>query len=131
MPDKNKKALAAYRLKTASECLVTAGNNMAASDYKAAANRSYYCIFSAIRAVLALDGFDSKKHSGIISEFRRGYIKTGAFPIEFSDMIKEAFNARGKSDYDDFFVISKTEVMEQIENARVFLAAVEEYLSDK
>jgi len=59
------------------------------------------------------------------------YIKQEAFPVEFSDIIKEAFNARGKSDYDDFFIISKDEVAEQIENARIFLAAVEEYLADK
>lgn len=44
-------------------------------DYKTVANRSYYAVFSAMRAVLALDSFDSKKHSGIIAEFRRRYLK--------------------------------------------------------
>ena len=115
----------------AKECLVTANNNIAAGDFKAAANRSYYCIFNTMRAVLALDSFDSKKHSGIISEFRRTYIKEAVFPSEFSDIIKEAFDTRGKSDYDDFYVISKDEVASQIENARIFLVAVEKYLADK
>ena len=38
-------------------------------SYRSANNRAYYSIFHAIRSVLALDGFDSKKHSGVISEF--------------------------------------------------------------
>jgi uncharacterized protein (UPF0332 family) len=32
------------------------------------------------------------------------------------------------SDYDDFFVISKAEVEEQVKNAEVFLSAVKTYL---
>ena len=43
-------------------------------------HRSYYAIFHAMRAVLALDGIDMKRHSGVMSEFRRLYIKTGILP---------------------------------------------------
>ena len=43
--------------------------------YRSAANRAYYAIFHAMRAVLALDGVDMKHHSGIISEFRKGISK--------------------------------------------------------
>ena len=38
-------------------------------QFRASINRSYYSIFHALRAVLALDGYDSSKHSGIISYF--------------------------------------------------------------
>lgn len=34
-------------------------------------------VFYAMRPVLVFDGYDSKKHSGIISEFRKTYIKSG------------------------------------------------------
>lgn len=47
--------------------------------YDTAANRSYYAIFHAARVVLALDGQDYKKHSGVISNFQKNYIKTGIF----------------------------------------------------
>jgi len=60
-------------------------------SFETAANRSYYCIFSAMRAVLALDRFNSKKHSGIIAAFRKDYIRTGIFPKEFSEIINNAF----------------------------------------
>jgi uncharacterized protein (UPF0332 family) len=98
------------------------------SHYKDAANRSYYCIFHSMRAVLALDGIDSKKHSGIISEFRKRYVKTGKFSANFSDTIKDAFDVRTDSDYQDFYTVSKEDVQHQVNNAEEFLHAVQKYL---
>ena len=60
--------LARYRLGQAADCLKAAENNLGSKLYKNALNRSYYCIFHSIRAVLALDMFDAKKHSGAIFE---------------------------------------------------------------
>ena len=97
-------------------------------NYKSAANRSYYAIFHAMRSVLAFDGIDMKHHSGIISEFRRLYIKTGIFETKLSAIISVLFNVRQDSDYDDFFVISKVEVLEQIDSAVFFLEEIKKYL---
>ena len=69
--------LAAYRLEQAEQCLQSARLLADAGDYKGAANRSYYCVFHAMRGLLALQGKDFKKHSGVIAEFRREYIRTG------------------------------------------------------
>jgi uncharacterized protein (UPF0332 family) len=123
--------LASQRLQQARECLQTAEVDIAAGLFKAAANRSYYCIFHAMRAVLALDKFDSKKHSGVISAFRKNYVKTGVFTADISDIIRISFTVRNESDYEDFYVISKEKVTTQLENARAFLSAVEEYLAPK
>ena len=62
---------------------------LASESYRSAAKRAYYAIFHAMRAVLALDGVDMKHHSGIISEFRKRYIKTGAFDTSLSGIISE------------------------------------------
>jgi uncharacterized protein (UPF0332 family) len=130
-PDKIPKDLALYRLQRAKECLQDAEKLTVDDSYKFSANRSYYCIFHAMRAVQALDGFDSKKHSGVISAFRKDYIKTGIFPAFLSDIIGSAFVIRNDSDYEDFYVISKAKVVAQTENATTFLAAVEEYINKK
>lgn len=45
-----------------------------------------------------------------------------------SDIISEAFDIRSASDYNDYFVISKKEVEEQILNAQYFCDRVEEYV---
>jgi uncharacterized protein (UPF0332 family) len=100
-------------------------------DYKAAANRSYYAVFSAMRAVLALDGLDFKKHSGVIAEFRKSYIKTGVFSTELSRIIDSLKDVRQSSDYDDFYLISKEEIAEQVEDAGLFVNAVSGYLAER
>jgi uncharacterized protein (UPF0332 family) len=128
-PDYNPEDLAHYRIDKAKMCLQDA--QVPAISLENAANRSYYCIFSAMRAVLALDQFDSKKHSGVIAAFQKNYIKTGIFPVAFSDTIKKAFEVRNESDYKDFYLISKAAVAAQVENAKTFLEAVEKYVGER
>jgi uncharacterized protein (UPF0332 family) len=86
-PDRTPENLASFRLYQAKECLQSAEREFAADSFKAAANRSYYCIFHSMRAVLALERFDSRKHSGIMSAFRKDYIRNGIFPPEFSKIV--------------------------------------------
>ena len=100
-------------------------------DYRGAANRSYYAVFHAMRAVLALDGVDMKHHSGIISEFRRRYIKTELLDKGLSEVIQLQSEYRTSSDYDDFFVLSKEEVTEQVSSAGQFLSAIEKFLDEE
>jgi uncharacterized protein (UPF0332 family) len=80
---------------------------------------------------LALDQFDSKKHSGVISAFQKNYIKTNVFPVIFSDTVTNAFEIRNESDYDDFYFVSKDKVTAQVENAKTFLEAVEKYVGER
>ena len=123
--------LSKIRLDNAKERLAFADEILAIGDYKTVANRSYYAVFSAMRAVLALDGIDSKKHSGIIAEFRKNYLKTEILPKALSPMIDALVEIRQGSDYDDFYIVSKEEVCEQFENAKVFVNEVEKLLKTK
>lgn len=122
---------ARYRLDKARRCIKTAELNYADNDYEGAANRSYYAVFHAIRSILALEGVDFKKHSGVIGYFREKYIKTGMFDVELSDIVGDLFEARGSSDYDDFYVISKERVEEQIRNAKHFVDVMDNYIQLK
>lgn len=124
-------ALSKIRINNAKERVAFADGILAIGDYKTVANRSYYAVFYAMRAVLALDGIDSKKHSGIIAEFRKNYLKTEILPKTLSPMIDALVEIRQGSDYDDFYVVSKDEVCEQLENAKVFISEVEKFLKSK
>lgn len=126
--DKERADLAIYRLETARQCIISAKTLMEISDYRGAANRSYYAVFHCMRSVLALCFADFSKHSAVGAYFRKEYIKTGIFEVTMSDIISEAFDIRSDSDYNDYFVISKKEVEEQISNARYFYEKVEEYV---
>lgn len=121
--------LAKRRMSKAKDCLNDSAHLIQNGGYKSSANRSYYAVFHAIRAVLAFNDFDSKKHSGIISEFRRLYIKTGVFNDEVSRIIGRQFDIRSASDYDDFFDISEEIAKKTFEEARFVLSEIEDYLN--
>jgi uncharacterized protein (UPF0332 family) len=53
--------LSGYRLEQAERCLKSAKTLLLDLDYKGAANRAYYCVFHAIRSILALESIDFKK----------------------------------------------------------------------
>ncbi len=130
MPDVLKD-LSTARIERSKDCLREAKLLLDNGEYRGAANRAYYAAFHALRAVLALDDFDSKKHSGIISKFRETYIKTGRFTPEMSDTISSLFRIRSASDYDDFYIASKADVEAQYQRAEKLVAEIERYLATK
>lgn len=123
--------LSRYRLSTAKENLQTAVNNCKMGDYKSSINRSYYAIFHSLRAVTAMDRFDSRKHSGIIAFFNRTYVKEHIFPGNTSALIDSAFRLREKADYTDFFIVAKEDAEAQIDTAEKIISMIESYLEDR
>jgi uncharacterized protein (UPF0332 family) len=123
--------LSKYRYETSLEDIKDAKIMLENGRYKNALNRSYYAIFHAIRAVNVLDGFDSSKHSGVIAFFNQTYVKTGIFDKELSKIIKSASEQRESADYLDFFIASRADAVEQIENAEKFISYIRIYLIQK
>ena len=123
--------LSKYWLTTAKSDLNAARVLYSAKEFRAAVNRSYYAIFHSLRAVLALDGFDSSKHSGIIAYFNQHYVKTEAFDKKLSKLISSAFRLREKADYQDFYIVTAQEAEGQIEVAEQVIVNIEAYLSDR
>ena len=60
MPEISNISLSKYRLDKAGDMLSTSMRDLEAKDYASANNRAYYCIFHAMRAVLAMDNEDYK-----------------------------------------------------------------------
>lgn len=116
--------LAEYRLSRAQEDLKSAEKLLAEKDYRLSLNRSYYAIFHALRAVNALDEFDSSKHSGVIAHFNHYHVKTEDFPKEVSRMITEAMEIRQRADYEDFYIASRRDAEKQFENAKYIVDLV-------
>ena len=64
-----------------------------------------------------------------MANFNKDYVKTSVFPREMGRKIGQAEEIRHASDYDDFYIASKEETMEQIENTKSVILAVKDYLS--
>lgn len=117
--------LSAYRLNKAKDLLEQAKLLDDNDKFDGSINRSYYAIFNAIKSLLALVRLDSAKHSGVISFFDRYFVKTGIFDKKFSRIAHSAFDSRQDYDYEDFYMPTKEESQNQIEDAEDFIHEVE------
>lgn len=127
----NRQDLMQYRLDMAKERLESAKLLLDHGSYKDSIGRSYYAIFTAVRALLALDGVDFSKHAGVIVYFQREYIKTGIFEKRYSKYISQAFQIRNNTDYADFYIVSKDDAVEQYERAQEFFGVIKNYLQQQ
>ena len=125
--DEEKWILASLRLEQAHQCLKAANALLAIGDSRGAVNRAYYAVFHAMRSVLATEGKDFSKHSGVISYFRMNYVKNGVFGKDLSDTISNLFASRSMSDYDDYFELSEEDVLKLVDEANGFVAAVKSF----
>lgn len=123
--------LSNYRLEQAKENLEEATVLFENNKYKGASNRAYYSIFHAVKAVLAIEQTDFKKHSSVIAYFNKEYISKDIFPKELGKRVSEARFYREKSDYVDFYIITKEECNLQIETAKMAIDLVSKYIDKK
>ncbi len=122
--------LVRYRLNFAEEKLKSAKILLDAGQLKDSVGRSYYALFSAVRAVLATEEVDFSKHAGVISYFQKHYIKEHVFDSKYSKYLTMAFQIRNSCDYDDFYVISRARAEEQYKHAEEMIEIIKDYLQN-
>ena len=120
-----------YRLKRAEETLCVAKTLLDVGAYKDSNNRSYYAAFYAMKAVYAVKGEDYKKHKTLLANFNKEYVATEIFPRQLGRKISTLAIIREQSDYNDFYVASKQESLQQYEIAKELIEEVTKYLTDK
>ena len=126
-----KQELSVYRLSIAKECLDTTKLLFDLKKFKDSNNRAYYSALYAIKAVLAIEGVDFKRHKDVIGYFNKTYVKEEIFPRELGRKLAKMAVIRELADYKDFYVVSKEEAEEQLKTAEYAIELVEEYLKDK
>ena len=131
MPDITKVDLSRYRFQKAEEMLASAKRDMEAGDFASTNNRAYYAIFHAMRAVLALDGEDFKKHSAVIARFTLNYLKPEILPKEYSKLISNASLICNRSDYEDFYICSVADTNTLFSGAVNFCKDIGKYLEQR
>ncbi|MCI8961557.1 MAG: HEPN domain-containing protein [Clostridia bacterium] len=130
MSPKVSKELSKHRLEQAKEDLEASKILYDEKFYKSANNRAYYSIFHSIKAVLALEPIDFKRHKDVTAYFNKNYVHTEIFPKKIGHKIAKAINVREDSDYDDEFIVKSEETEEQIKTAKELLKLVEEYINN-
>lgn len=130
MNNKVSKELSKHRLQQAKDDLRASEILYRENLYKSANNRAYYSIFHSIKAVLALEPIDFKRHKDVIAYFNKNYVSNETFPKKMGRKISIASRMREDSDYEDEFVVESDDTKEQIETARELLVLVETYIEE-
>lgn len=126
--DEQKINLAKYRLEKAMEEFKSAEQSYNGKLFRVSLGSSYYSIFHGVRMLFAFEGIDSKSHKGVSHLFNFHFVKTGLLPRKMNEILSSAFEMRLDSDYEDFFVASKEEAKEQIENADFFITEILKFI---
>ena len=119
--EKDRLEIAKYRLSRAKEELEMAKQSLQNNFLRVSLSNSYYSIFHAVRALFSLEGINSKTHKGVIYLFNNHFIKKNLLSLRMLEILSEAFEMRLDADYEDFYVVTREETLEQIENAEYFL----------
>lgn len=131
MDDQNYRDLAIVRLERAEELLEEAKVLLDNDSYKSANNRAFYCVEKCLKALLATKRVQAQTHNGCLKQFNLLFIHQGDGMFTTADysIVSQMEQIRNASDYDDFFVASKSETISQINNAEIFYQKVKLYIS--
>ena len=129
--DERRRDLCQYRVEQAKESLGASKIMLENHMIKDSINRSYYAVFYALKAILAIEEKDFKRHKDVVAYFNKMYVATGKFSRELGRMIAKLQQLREKSDYDDFFIASKEEAERQLLNAKYFVSVVDQFIKNE
>ena len=123
--------LAKLRLDRARELLTESQELLEKGAYKSANNRAFYAIEKSVKALLATELVEVLTHNGALKQFNIIFIYkgNGTFTPEDYQKIARAEQIRNVSDYDDFYLASKDETRQQVENAGYLVEKVENYIA--
>jgi len=128
MMSQNIQALVAYRMEQADESLAAAQILLDKEMIRPSVNRSYYAMFYAVLALLAVKKMETPKHSGAISLFDREFVKQGVFKKDLSRWLHDAFDLRQLSDYAAQSSITSDDAQRALDHAGEFVKKVKDIL---
>ena len=112
----------------ANESLASARLERGAGHLTFAVNRAYYACFYAARALLATEGKDFSKHTAVLSEFHRRFVKERRVQGEMGKRFQRLFSDRQMGDYVLHTVFTRDDIDHRIVWAEEFVCTVTDLL---
>jgi len=111
-------------LEKASDALASAKLERAEGHLAFAVNRLYYACFYAVTALLLTSGKQFTRHSAVIAEFNRAYVKTAKVDVAWSKFYQRLFDDRQESDYVPTTTFEPADIGRRIEKAEAFVMTI-------
>ena len=102
LKDEEREALVKYRIEKAYGTLVEAKDCAEDNHWTLTANRLYYAVYYASKALLIQNGIVAKSHEGVIGMIGQNFVVSGIITIEEAKLLARLQNMRKTGDYDDF-----------------------------
>lgn len=111
------------------EKLTVAEELFSKGHYDDACSRAYYAVYHCLTAILFIKGLTYSTHSQTIGAFNKEYVKNNIFPKEFTSKIQRLFDNRQLGDYDVYKRITKDMAEIDIQNAKIIIERIVEYIN--
>ena len=103
-------AIVTHRIEKSDSTFSDVLKSMEFEMYSTAANRLYYSFYYAASALLLSKGVETHRHSSLQSMMHLHFVKTGIMTSDDGLLMRQLFNLRQESDYDDFVVVTKEDL---------------------
>lgn len=123
----NKGANIELLMSKAAESLEVARKLLPDGHYGFSASHSYYGMFYAAEAALLHRDLQFSKHSGVIANFNREFVKAGVFGPEMFRSLQKAFDLRSQADY-GLIPLDRERAEAILKEADSFISLVKEHL---
>jgi len=117
-----------YRINQAQETVKEVEFQIRNGYLSIAVNRIYYGMFYLLLALSVKYGFKTSKHNQLLGWFNREFIKTGKISKNSGRIVVQAFEDRTDSDYGMFVKFNEEEVMCKLEDMKLFINEVTDFL---
>lgn len=115
-------------LERAEESIEAAGRLFQDGHYDIVASRCYYAAFYAATALLLHEGFQFKKHSGVIAAIHQKFVKTGKLSKELGKDLNWLFGLRDIGDYGVTKHVPQKDAEKAIQVAEAFLQTIRQVI---
>ena len=96
-----------------------------------AANRLYYALFHAVKALLTSESHPTGTHRGAGNLFYLYYVKTGIFSLEENKVYARLQQLRDEGDYNCVIDVDKEDVEDFIEPTCALIKKIKKYIAEK
>ena len=122
--DDERKTMVTLQMEKACRFLEQAEMVRGLQQWDLAANRYYYACFHAVQALFIHDGLASKRHSGMLSQFGKYFIKTGIIEDRLGGFLTRMEQLREKGDYNCIFSVNEEELCTIVEPAHELVKVI-------
>ena len=118
-------------LDLAGESIAASGSLLRDRHARFSVSRAYYAMFYVAEALHLAEGRSYSKHSAVISNFGRHFVKTGRFDARFHRYLRKAFEDRQRCDYEASGTISDRTARSTIAHANEFLTVARSFIQEE